>query len=324
METNQILKVANVTKKYGTKKALDKFDMNVNKGDIYGFIGENGSGKTTLMRVITNLTNQTAGEYFLFGVSSKNYKVRNEQKKIRAIIEVPSLVLFENHRKNFINMYDLLGLKINEKEIKNILNLVGLSDPRLEKVKVKNYSLGMKQRLSIGLCLIGNPEFLILDEPMNGLDPKGIIEVRNLIRKINQEKNVTFLISSHVLEELDKVVTKYGFISNGKLIEEITVDKLHERFIKKIEIEFLKTRKNISKLFTGLEEFELFDNKIIFKEPKEINRIMEILVKNEITILNIKTIQETIEDYYLKLIGGRRWKVYLNTILKKSFSQKHL
>lgn len=306
METNQILKVANVTKKYGTKKALDKFDMNVNKGDIYGFIGENGSGKTTLMRVITNLTNQTAGEYFLFGVSSKNYKVRNEQKKIRAIIEVPSLVLFENHRKNFINMYDLLGLKINEKEIKNILNLVGLSDPRLEKVKVKNYSLGMKQRLSIGLCLIGNPEFLILDEPMNGLDPKGIIEVRNLIRKINQEKNVTFLISSHVLEELDKVVTKYGFISNGKLIEEITVDKLHERFIKKIEIEFLKTRKNISKLFTGLEEFELFDNKIIFKEPKEINRIMEILVKNEITILNIKTIQETIEDYYLKLIGGRR------------------
>lgn len=324
METNQILKVANVTKKYGTKNALDKFDMNVNKGDIYGFIGENGSGKTTLMRVITNLTNQTAGEYFLFGVSSKNYKVRNEQKKIRAIIEVPSLVLFENHRKNFINMYDLLGLKINEKEIKNILNLVGLSDPRLEKVKVKNYSLGMKQRLSIGLCLIGNPEFLILDEPMNGLDPKGIIEVRNLIRKINQEKNVTFLISSHVLEELDKVVTKYGFISNGKLIEEITVDKLHERFIKKIEIEFLKTRKNISKLFTGLEEFELFDNKIIFKEPKEINRIMEILVKNEITILNIKTIQETIEDYYLKLIGGRRWKVYLNTILKKSFSQKHL
>lgn len=306
METNQILKVANVTKKYGTKNALDKFDMNVNKGDIYGFIGENGSGKTTLMRVITNLTNQTAGEYFLFGVSSKNYKVRNEQKKIRAIIEVPSLVLFENHRKNFINMYDLLGLKINEKEIKNILNLVGLSDPRLEKVKVKNYSLGMKQRLSIGLCLIGNPEFLILDEPMNGLDPKGIIEVRNLIRKINQEKNVTFLISSHVLEELDKVVTKYGFISNGKLIEEITVDKLHERFIKKIEIEFLKTRKNISKLFTGLEEFELFDNKIIFKEPKEINRIMEILVKNEITILNIKTIQETIEDYYLKLIGGRR------------------
>lgn len=306
METNQILKVANVTKKYGTKNALDKFDMNVNKGDIYGFIGENGSGKTTLMRVITNLTNQTAGEYFLFGVSSKNYKVRNEQKKIRAIIEVPSLVLFENHRKNFINMYDLLGLKINEEEIKNILNLVGLSDPRLEKVKVKNYSLGMKQRLSIGLCLIGNPEFLILDEPMNGLDPKGIIEVRNLIRKINQEKNVTFLISSHVLEELDKVVTKYGFISNGKLIEEITVDKLHERFIKKIEIEFLKTRKNISKLFTGLEEFELFDNKIIFKEPKEINRIMEILVKNEITILNIKTIQETIEDYYLKLIGGRR------------------
>lgn len=306
METNEILRVENVTKKYGTKNALDGFNMKVNRGEIYGFIGENGSGKTTLMRVVTNLINQTAGEYFLFGESSKTSKIRKQQQKIRAIIEVPSLVLFENHRKNFINMYDLLGLKKDEKEIKNILNLIGLSDPRLDKIKVRNYSLGMKQRLSIGLCLIGNPEFLILDEPMNGLDPKGIIDVRNLIKKINQENNVTFLISSHVLEELDKVVTKYGFISHGRLVEEITVDKLRERFFKKIEIEIDKTRKNVLKLFNNLEEVELLDNKLIFKKPKDIDNIMKILVKNEITILNISTIQESIEDYYLKLIGGRR------------------
>lgn len=222
-----VLETDNLEKKYKKVKALNSLNMHVEKGSIYGLSGKNGAGKTTLLRIICGLQEPTNGKYSIFGISNGNKKIIRARMKIGAIIEIPSINLDMSAKDNLVEQHKIIGLPIDKNNIREILTMVGLSD--LENKKAKDFSLGMKQRLGIAIALVGNPEFIILDEPLNGLDPEGIITLRRLILKLNNEKGITFLISSHYLNELSKIATQYGFIDKGAIIKEIYSKELGKK-----------------------------------------------------------------------------------------------
>ena len=211
-----ILETQNLEKKYKNFKALDNLNMHIPKGSIYGLIGKNGAGKTTLIRVICGLQKPTNGIYSIYGISNTNKKITDARKRMGAIIELPAIRLEATAMDNLKEQYKIVGLP-NYDNLEELLKIVGLTNTG--KKKAKNFSLGMKQRLGIAIALVGNPDFLILDEPINGLDPEGIIEIRELILRLNKERQITFLISSHYLDELSKIATEYGFIDKSKIIK---------------------------------------------------------------------------------------------------------
>lgn len=219
-----VLKVENLSKSYNKNQVLNSLTMNIPKGSIYGFVGPNGAGKTTLMRIICGLQEPTEGKYSLFGIENTAPEINRSRRKIGAIVETPSIYKSMTAMENLKEQYILLGLPAFE-GIDEILQLVGLDNTGNK--KAGDFSLGMRQRLGIAIALCGKPKLLILDEPVNGLDPQGIIEIRELILKLNKEMNITFLISSHILDELAKIATHYGFISNGKIIKEIKACELN-------------------------------------------------------------------------------------------------
>lgn len=215
-----VFRMTDLVKKYKTNNAIDCSNMNIKKGEIYGFIGENGAGKTTVIRLICGLITQTSGSYELFGIKNSDSGIHLQRKKIGAIVETVSLIPNMNAKDNLVAHMKLIGLK-DKNQIYEILSTVGLGNIANDPKKVQQYSLGMKQRLGLAIALLNSPEFLILDEPTNGLDPRGIIELRELILKLNLEKGITFLISSHNLDELSKIATCYGFITRGKIVREV-------------------------------------------------------------------------------------------------------
>lgn len=217
-----ILRTNHLTKRYGHRTVVDNLSMTIHEGDIYGFIGKNGAGKTTLIRMITGLAAPSDGNLLLFGSSN----LLEGRKQIGTVIESPALYPGMTARENLITQCKLQGVT-DESQTDSILTLIGLSDTG--KKKVKDFSLGMRQRLAIGLSLVGNPKLLVLDEPINGLDPEGIKEIRDLILKLNHDRNITVLISSHILGELSRLATRYGIIHRGRLIEEFTETQLFER-----------------------------------------------------------------------------------------------
>ena len=217
-----VLQTSNLTKQYKNQKALNQVNVNIEKGDIYGLIGKNGAGKTTLMKIVCGLIHSSHGEVKLF----ESTNLGKNRKRIGCVIEQPALYPSMTARQNIIYYNKLLGIS-DYSNVDELLKLVGLQNT--DKKKTKNFSLGMKQRLSIAISLIGNPDFLILDEPINGLDPSGIMEVRELILKLNYERDITILISSHILGELTKVTTKYGIIKDGSLIDEFAAKDLETR-----------------------------------------------------------------------------------------------
>ena len=204
-----ILETHNLGKRYKNFKALSDLNMHIEKGSIYGLIGKNGAGKTTLIRLICGLQKPTSGNYSIYGISNLNKKIIEVRKRIGAIVETPSIYLDLTAKENLKEQYKIVGLPSYD-GTDEILELVGLSETGSK--KAKNFSLGMRQRLGIAIALVGNPDLLILDEPINGLDPEGIIEIRELILKLNKEKGITVLISSHYLDELSKIATHYGFV----------------------------------------------------------------------------------------------------------------
>lgn len=216
-----VIETKKLTKKFPNKIAVNQVDIHVEQGDIYGLIGKNGAGKTTTMRMILGTLFPTDGEILLFG----NSNLAAERKRIGSLIEAPGLYRNCSAYENMKRFSILYGG--TDQEIKEILDFVGLGN--VGKKKAGHFSLGMKQRLGIALALLGNPELLVLDEPINGLDPAGIKEIRDLITKLNKEKGVTFLISSHLLDELGKIATRYGIINNGELVDEISAEELQER-----------------------------------------------------------------------------------------------
>lgn len=223
-----VIEADRLCKNYGSRhKVLKEFDIHVPKGSIYGLIGKNGAGKTTFMRIICGVQPLTSGEFSLFGAkSSDTNAVRKARERISAVIESPSFYPHMSAKDNLIQQYTLLGIPSTE-GIDELLELVGLLNTG--KKKVKDFSLGMKQRLGIAMALAGSPDLIILDEPMNRLEPEGVVELRETILRLNKERDITFVISSHILNELSKIATDYGFIRDGKLIEEITARDLEAK-----------------------------------------------------------------------------------------------
>lgn len=293
-----ILKTNNIIKKYGEKIVLNKINMNINKGDIYGFIGKNGAGKTTFMRVILSLTKQNDGEIKFFG----DKKLREVGLKVGSLIEAPGLYKNASAYENLKRFSILYGA--DKTKIKEILKLVGLDNTG--KRKAKDFSLGMRQRLGIAIALLGDPELLLLDEPINGLDPEGIKEVRDVILKLNKEKKITFLISSHLLDELSKVVTRYGIINNGILLEEIEANELKEKCKNKLIIEVddtEKAKKIILKKVT-LEDIIINGNNIeINSHLNDASIINKELVLGGVMVNSICPNFDSLEDYFMKRIG---------------------
>lgn len=206
-------------------------DMHVPKGAIYGFVGKNGAGKTTLIRLITGLQFPTGGGFSLYGTENTSPKIRKSRRRMGAVVETPSIYLDMTAQDNLRQQYRILG-QPSDDGIDELLSLVGLED--IGKKKARDFSLGMRQRLGIAIALAGNPDFLVLDEPTNGLDPQGIIEIRELILRLNREQGITVLVSSHILDELSRLATHYGFIDGGRMIREISAKELEERCAKKL------------------------------------------------------------------------------------------
>ena len=225
-----IFQMKEVVKTYKGYNAIDGACMTIKRGDIYGFVGENGAGKSTVIRLICGLITQTSGSYELFGIDSKDKNLHLQRKKIAAIVESVAISPNLTAMENLTAQAKLIGVK-DKKRIEDTLYAVGLGNVIHDKKKAKNFSLGMKQRLGLANALLSNPEFIILDEPTNGLDPTGIFELRELVLRLNKERGVTFLISSHNLDELSKMATCFGFITRGKIVKEIEASEIENEAV---------------------------------------------------------------------------------------------
>ena len=299
-----ILKTYNITKKYGQQVAVDNVNMTIKKGEIYGFIGQNGAGKTTLIRLITGLIHKSAGEIELLGASSET-ELNKSRTMVGSLIETPSFYTNMTAREN-LEVSRLVRNIPGKKCVDEVLELVGLKD--VEKKKVKNFSLGMRQRLGIANALMGNPKLLILDEPINGLDPMGIIEIRELLKKINKEKDMTILISSHILSELSELATTYGIISKGKLIEEITAKQLSEKCRQYIDLRVDDTSRAVTLLERelGISDYEVLEsnNIKVFSNLDNVGAVNSLLSKSGVIVESINVKGENLEEYFMNTIGG--------------------
>ncbi|MDO5362214.1 MAG: ATP-binding cassette domain-containing protein [Eubacteriales bacterium] len=297
-----VLRTHALKKVYGNFKALNGLSMNVPKGSIYGFVGKNGAGKTTLIRLVCGLQEPSAGEYTIYGQKNSQKGIAEERRRIGAVVETPSIYLDMTAEDNLKEQYRILGLPSFE-GIDGLLKLVGLE--YTGKKKAKNFSLGMRQRLGIAIALAGDPDFLILDEPVNGLDPQGIVEIRELILKLNREQGITVLISSHILDELSRLATHFGFIDKGQVIKEISASELEKVCRKCMHVTVSDTKSLVRVLDElGMEYAVLSEREAdIFGEISVTELTMK-LASGGCEILKIQEKDESLESYYINLLGG--------------------
>lgn len=299
---NTILKVNGLTKKYGSKTALNNVTFTVEKGKIYGFIGENGAGKTTAIRAITGLSEAPEGTIELFGSNDKKGLI-NARKKMGCLVEHPILSMNDTAQGN-LRMQQLLYGHDDEVKINKTLDRVGLGD--VGKKKVKNFSLGMKQRLGIAMALINDPEILILDEPVNGLDPMGMVAVRELLKSLCNEDGITIVISSHILAELYQLVTDYIIISHGEIIEQISKEELDKKCTSYIVIETEQTEKAVQVLEgCGLKDVELDGETIKIHDNIEQKQVATIMFNAGLILTQISRYEKSLEDHYIELLGRK-------------------
>ena len=298
---NSVLKLDNICKLYNHNLVLTNLCMNVYEKDIYGLIGENGSGKTKIIRIVTGLIKPNSGSYSLFNIDSKDKRIFDVRKNIGAIVEAPSIYLNMSALDNMRQMGVLLNIKDDEK-FKEILRLVGLSDVIDSKKVANNFSLGMRQRLGIGMSLLSNPKLLILDEPMNGLDPEGIVGLRNLLLDLN-EKGITIIISSHILSELSLIATRYGIISKGQMIKEVSNEEVKEAVTPKLMLKVNDIGRSYELLKNDYQVL-IKNDSLVITGNYDLNIIISLLQKENIYITNINQQEENIEDYYMNLING--------------------
>ncbi|MDT2836021.1 ATP-binding cassette domain-containing protein [Enterococcus durans] len=295
-----ILSTLNLTKQLGTSELLSNVNMTISRGDIYGFIGNNGAGKTTFMRTITGLMKHDSGEIKLFGEKFSNN--RELLKKVGALIESP---VFFPEMTGYDNLkyFSILNGKSKE-DVDELIQIMNLK--KVAGKKVKNYSLGMKQRLGIAITLISDPEFIVLDEPLNGLDPQGIQDIRKLILKLKEERNITFLISSHILSELEQIATKYGIMHDGKLLEEFSIEDYENLGFIGFTIE---TDQSFETLAFLKERFP--ENQITIENKGEIyiglgeddeGILQDVLQKKFISSFYIKKRVKDMEEYFLERV----------------------
>lgn len=299
-----VMEVKGITKKYRDHAALDNVSLKLEKGKIYGFIGQNGAGKTTLIRLITGLAFPTSGEIYLWGKTG-DAQLQQQRKRIGSLIESPALYPYMTAYQNMEVQRIQKGIP-DKSIIDKTLELVGLSDTG--KKKVRNFSLGMRQRLGIAIALLNAPEFLILDEPINGLDPVGIKEVRNLIKKLNKEYGMTILISSHILEELYNTATDFVIIDKGRIIEEISEDELNEKCKQHIEIKTPSSEKAIMVLQQKLstDNFKVMPDGTIqlYDFLDDLEKVAGALAEDKILVTGLSITGDSLEDYFLGKIGG--------------------
>ena len=297
-----VLTTSALSKTYRKFEALKDLNIHIPKGAIYGFVGRNGAGKTTLIRVICGLQEPTSGEYTLYGISNKDRQISKSRHRMGAVVETPSIYLDMTAEDNLKQQALVIGLP-NYESIPEILKLVGLENTG--KKKARNFSLGMKQRLGIAVALIGNPDFIVLDEPINGLDPQGIVEIRELILKLNREHGITVLISSHILGELSKLATHYGFIEKGHIVKEISADELEAVCRKCVKVEVSDTKALIRVLDRMKKDYEVLSatEANIFGDIILSELVME-LVKENCNLLHSHEQDENLETYFINLVGG--------------------
>ena len=300
------IKTINLTKVFKGIEVINNVSINVKKGEIYGLLGANGSGKTTLMRIITNLVKPTTGEVEVFD-SAMNNKSYETLKRIGSIIEYPAFYDKLTARENLELHCEYMGYH-NKEDIEKVLKMVKLTSNNTK--VVKEFSLGMKQRLGLARAIVTKPELLILDEPINGLDPEGIREIRELLKLLCKEYGITILISSHILSEIEQIADTIGVLSEGRLIKEIAMNevrKFNTEYIE-IEVEINDCKKATYILDNTLEikNFKLIDgNKIrIYEAKKEKNEILKALILSDIEIISISRKNTTLEDYFLKITKG--------------------
>lgn len=297
-----LLQTRNLTKQYGRHRAVDDVNMHIKKGAIYGFIGRNGAGKTTCLKMISGLSTPSYGEIEMFGYKGKDLqKVRS---RVGCLIEAPGLYGNMSAYDNLNIKCKLTGIK-KKGYIEELLKTVGLD--AVGQKKTKHYSLGMKQRLGIALALVGEPDLLILDEPINGLDPQGIVEVRETIQKLAKERGMTICISSHILEELSKIATDYGIIHNGCLVQELTREELMKKCSERIELTLDNPKQAIPVLDDmGFSSYQVIDKEhiLIFERLGESASLNMELAKAGIPVKGISITSEELENYFLRLTGG--------------------
>lgn len=298
-----VLETTGLRKQYGHFTALNDVNMHIPRGAIYGFVGRNGAGKTTLIRLICGLQLPSSGSYTLFRNPYTTRDIRESRKRMGAVVETPSIYLDMSAEDNLKAQYRVLGMPSFD-DIPELLKLVGLENTG--KKKAAHFSLGMKQRLGIAIALAGSPDFLVLDEPANGLDPQGIIEMRELILKLNRERHITVLISSHILDELSRLATHFGFIDSGSIIKEITAEELEAACEKCIRV----TVNNSKVLCTVLDELGLeyrviSDTETDILGSPMITELVQALAENGCSVLSIHEREESLENYFMNLIGER-------------------
>ncbi|MBR1863627.1 MAG: ABC transporter ATP-binding protein [Ruminococcus sp.] len=297
-----VMRTSGLCKYYENFKALNGLSMNVPKGAIYGFVGRNGAGKTTLIRLLCGLQLPTQGELELYGIKNSDKAISKARERMGAVVESPSLFPEMTAEENLKYQYRLLGMP-DYNGIAELLKLVGLENTG--KKKTKNFSLGMRQRLGIAIALCGDPDLLVLDEPINGLDPQGIIEVRELILKLNREKKITIIISSHILDELAKLATHYGFIDNGRIVQEMSAHELESSCRKSLRVTVSSTAA-LARVLDGLKmEYTVISDTEadIFARPN-ISQLVFALAEEKCQLISCTEREETLEGFFISLVGG--------------------
>lgn len=297
-----VLQTNSLTKKYKNYQALKGLSMNVPKGSIYGFVGKNGAGKTTLIRLICGLQKPTSGDFSIYGIRNDSRDISKARRRMGAVVETPSIYMDMTAEENLKQQYLILGLPSYD-GITELLELVGLENTG--KKKAKNFSLGMKQRLGIAVALAGNPDFLVLDEPINGLDPQGIVEIRELILKLNRERQITVLISSHILDELSRLATHYGIIDKGRIVKELSSEELEAACRKCVRVEVSDTNILARVLHSMNLDYEIVsDSTADIFASISITQLALALTKENCELISVQEKDENLEGYYLSLVGG--------------------
>ena len=300
-----ILTADALCKRYRHFQALDDFSIHVPKGAIYGFIGKNGAGKTTLIRLICGLQEPTSGSYALYGARNTEPGIAKHRRRMGAVVETPSIYLDMTAEDNLKEQYRIIGLPSFD-DIPELLELVGLADTGRK--KAKNFSLGMRQRLGIAIALAGNPDFLVLDEPINGLDPIGIAEVRSFIRELCDARGKTILISSHILSEISLLADDIGIIDHGALLEEESLAELEQKSSKHIRFTLSDTAQAARILERNFHEnhFSIQDdhNLRLHNLDLPVGKIVTAFVENGLEVSEAHTCEESLEDYFKRVTGG--------------------
>ncbi|MBU3215216.1 ABC transporter ATP-binding protein [Clostridium estertheticum] len=299
-----VIRTHNLTKKYKGVSVVDNLNINIEKGEIYGFLGQNGAGKTTTLRMLMGLIRISEGEVELFGQNNYSKKI---YKKIGSLIEYPGFYPNLTAEENLEIHRRMAGIE-NIEYIKEALEIVGLNYDEIKNKKVKNYSLGMKQRLGISRAILHKPELLILDEPTNGLDPLGIRDIREILLELKNKKGITIIISSHILSEIEHIATKIGVIHRGKLLEEIDYRELQRRNRKYLRVKVSDDKKACFLLGNKLniKDFDVLEKNVlrIYENLDKGSQIAKLFINNDLELHEMQLSVDNLEDYFVRLTGG--------------------